>query len=68
MEDRHRGGTEGRQVTFVLTRTDRERVELSRSRPPRHRLSAVDATVPPYLFLVLGRQIVAEVLQGTVKG
>ncbi|GGU45097.1 sugar ABC transporter permease [Lentzea flava] len=38
-------------MTAVLTRSDRERVVQTRSRPPRHRLSAVDAKVSPYLFV-----------------
>ncbi|MDX8035279.1 sugar ABC transporter permease [Lentzea sp. BCCO 10_0856] len=35
----------------MLTRVDRERAQQPRSRPPRLRLSAVDAKVSPYLFV-----------------
>ncbi|RAS62575.1 cellobiose ABC transporter membrane protein [Lentzea atacamensis] len=38
-------------MTAVLTRPDRERVHQPRSRPPRHRLSALDNKVSPYLFV-----------------
>jgi cellobiose transport system permease protein len=38
-------------VTAVLTKVDRERAHEPRSRPPRHRLSALDAKVSPYLFV-----------------
>ncbi len=38
-------------MTAVLTKVDRERAQEPRSRPPRHRLSALDAKFSPYLFV-----------------